>query len=915
MPAFTCPRGHHWETADGSPSSHITPTLACPVCGGVPEPLSVPDARPEQVGAVAPNQPTIDLGPREGGVTPYRASPETGDADAVTQDPARGSTDSANTRDTLTQNRPPHGADLPLPLIPGYEVLGELGRGGMGIVYKARHIELNRLVALKIVLAGVYAGLEERTRFHLEAEAVAQFQHPNIVQIYQVGAHGGIPYFALEYVSGGSLDKKLAGHPLPPCQAARLTQTLARAIHAAHQRGIVHRDLKPANVLLTADGTLKITDFGLAKRIDGKARQTKSNIIVGTPSYMAPEQAAGRTREIGPATDVYALGAILYEALTGRPPFHNEGTWDTITQVLNEEPLPPSRLQPKVPRDLETICLKCLKKDPDKRYRTAAELADDLQRFLDGRPVLARPIGALERSWKYVKRRPTVVALMALAALAAFFLTNAVFKNTVIATIQEQHRIAEEQRLLAEKSFDQARRSVEELIDKAEKGLAKKPRLKALRKELLETALKYYDQCVQDWGDNPKYQRDLARTYVRVAKTARAIGFRRRAKQAYEQAEEILKRMGDDRPDHQEFLIERAANLHEFGTYFRDTGSPREALATYDRSRAIWDRLNRMHPNSPRVLRGLARYHGYVGDVHLAAGKLREAESEYQKSHDLREELARGGEAEMEFQLARSHGNFGGLWRAHGNLNRGIEQYRQSARIQEKLLEKCAPDAHAEPSVEDIREDLAYSYTSIGRLLAEKGDGPGALAEFDRARDVLKELLKENPDHVDYRTALAACFQEAGAVHLELDQKKRAAANFLEAQKQFEELAVEDPDSTEIRSRRAVTARGLGKLRRLEGNPDGALELFQNARKEQEVLVGANPADLDLHSELGQTCHELGLLYAARGQAAEAKEWLKAAVRQQEQAHNRLPLRRLYADRLKKHREDLARVEQSLAAR
>jgi len=305
-----------------------------------------------------------------------------------------------------------------------YELLEELGRGGMGVVYKARQSKLNRLVALKMILAGEYAGEKELARFRSEGEAVARLQHPNIVQIFEVGEHGGHPYFSLEFVDGGSLAQKLDGTPLPPRPAARLVETLARAMHAAHQAGVIHRDLKPANVLLAVDGTPKITDFGLAKKLDDAAGPTASNAIMGTPSYMAPEQAGGGSKEVGPAADVYALGAILYELLTGRPPFKAATPLDTVLQVVSDEPVPPRQLQPKTPRDLETICLKCLQKAPGKRYATAADLAEDLRRFQAQEPIQARPVGRLERGVKWAKRRPAVAGLLAALVLAALGLVG-----------------------------------------------------------------------------------------------------------------------------------------------------------------------------------------------------------------------------------------------------------------------------------------------------------------------------------------------------------------------------------------------------------------------------------------------------------------------------------------------------------
>jgi WD40 repeat protein len=301
--------------------------------------------------------------------------------------------------------------------LPGYEVLEELGRGGMGVVYRARQVRLNRVVALKMILGGGHAGAAELARFRTEAEAIARLQHPGIVQIHEVGQHDGLPFFSLEFCPGGSLEKKLSGTPLPPRPAAALVEQLAQAVDAAHRKGVIHRDLKPANVLLAEDGTPKITDFGLARKLD-EAGQTQSGAIMGTPSYMAPEQAGESSKTIGPSADVYALGAILYECLTGRPPFKAATPLDTVIQVVSQEVVPPNRLVPRLPRDLETICLKCLEKEPGRRYASAADLAEDLRRFQAGLPILARPVGAVERGWRWCLRNPWVTGLSAAFVLA-----------------------------------------------------------------------------------------------------------------------------------------------------------------------------------------------------------------------------------------------------------------------------------------------------------------------------------------------------------------------------------------------------------------------------------------------------------------------------------------------------------------
>ncbi|MFN0056561.1 MAG: protein kinase domain-containing protein [Planctomycetales bacterium] len=300
--------------------------------------------------------------------------------------------------------------------IDGYEVLGELGRGGMGVVYRARQSGLNRIVAIKMVIAGGHAGSEQLARFRAEAEAVAKLQHPNIVQVYDIGEQDGLPFFSLEYVDGMPLDKDLAGKPQPDATSARIIQTLAKAMQFAHEHGIVHRDLKPANVLLTKDGIPKISDFGLAKQLESDSSKTRTGTIMGTPSYMAPEQGRGE-KQVGSLADVYALGSMLYEMICGRPPFLSATPLETLMRLLKEEPVPPSRLQPRVSRDLETICLKCLQKDPHRRYESAAALAEDLRRFQSGEPIQARPVGRPERAWQWCKRNPRIAAMSGAIAL------------------------------------------------------------------------------------------------------------------------------------------------------------------------------------------------------------------------------------------------------------------------------------------------------------------------------------------------------------------------------------------------------------------------------------------------------------------------------------------------------------------
>jgi eukaryotic-like serine/threonine-protein kinase len=458
---LVCPRGHRWELpteAEDGPAA--TPPL-CPVCGAA---VSLEGTDPT----------ARSRAERDGGDAEKSASYS---GEATPPAPPYVSRGERPTSEQVFHEAPsPLASAQPRsgwPIVAGYEIDAVLGRGGMGVVYKARQKSLKRAVALKMILAGSHASERDLARFRVEAEAVARLQHPNIVQIYEVGEQDGYPYLSLEFVDGGSLAQRLAGTPLPGPEAARLIETLARAIHAAHLRGVIHRDLKPGNILLeevqspkskvqsqperprTLDlglWTPKISDFGLAKRLDSEAAQTQSGAVLGTPSYMAPEQAAGRSHDVGPATDVYALGAILYELLTGRPPFKAATGVETMRQVLSDDPVPPSRLQPKVGRDLETICLKCLEKEPARRYASAEALADDLRRAQANEPITARPASAWERGRKWVKRRPAVAALLLLAALvpvalsslAGFALNKA--HESEIARRQEETALHEEEK-------------------------------------------------------------------------------------------------------------------------------------------------------------------------------------------------------------------------------------------------------------------------------------------------------------------------------------------------------------------------------------------------------------------------------------------------------------------------------------
>lgn len=435
-------------------------------------------------------------------------------------------------------------------IVPGYRVLGELGRGGMGVVYKARHMRLQRIVALKMVLSASHASPLSLARFRTEAEAVAHLQHPHIVQIYENGEHNGLPFFSLEFVEGGCLADRLRDKAPPAKAAAELVEMLASAMDFAHQRGVIHRDLKPANVLMTApssggstitrhsaldmrstskhwSGSIpKIADFGLAKRLGDDSSKTEDGAILGTPSYMAPEQAKGDKATVGAPADIYSLGAILYEMLTGRPPFRAGTPLETIHQLIHKEVVPPRQLDPTVPVDIETICLKCLEKDPGKRYATAGQLALDLRHFLLDEPILARPTPIWERVWKWCKRRPALVALVAVINLAALAMVLLIIWHN--ASLKGQ--------------LEQARADEREARQREQDALAAERRaaLEAETKQLLHSA-KVADEN-RDW---PNARLHLTKALATIANEERLESLRAEAETLLAGVEEHLREQND----------------------------------------------------------------------------------------------------------------------------------------------------------------------------------------------------------------------------------------------------------------------------------------------------------------------------------------------------------------------------------
>jgi serine/threonine protein kinase len=792
----------------------------------------------------------------------------------------------------------PRGA---LPRVPGYEILSELGRGGMGVVYKALDLKLNRIVALKMILAGAHAGPTELARFHIEAEAVASLQHPNIIQVYQVAEHDNCPFLALEYVNGGSLDELLGGKPQPPLAAAELVEVLARAMSAAHQRGIIHRDLKPGNVLvahsLAASGpapgdraarqgevawptagrqplTVKITDFGLAKRLEGEGEShTYSGSVLGTPGYMAPEQALGQPREVGPHSDVYSLGAILYEALAGVPPFRARTVAETISLSTTEEARPPSQAGAgPLPRDLETICLKCLQKDPKKRYPTAGELADDLRRFLDGEPIHARPVGRLERTLKWVRRRPATAALIGVCVLAVVSLLSLGFWYN--ARLRAARDRAERRSQIAQAAVNDMYTQV------AEKWLGDEPQMDDLQRQFLLKAAALYEELADDDEQNPALRRETGQALVRVGQIYRKLNQVADADKAFARAIAIQDELLQKSPASPQYRQDLANSYNWRGELFRTDKHFPEALTSYGRALDLQQALVEQFADEPSYKQELARSY-YNRALALAeTDRKREARATFRQAIGLLEGVVklRPRDPGPRQELARVHLNLGTVLRRLGQIDEARKTYEEALRRLGRLRQE-------HPRKREYRLEQAVALNNLGNLRRENLHDP-ARAEQDHstARELLDVLRKEFPARPAYRTELANVCNNLGA-----------------------DLFLQGEKLTPLAGFRGLPGKGIAAARAGQCQAEAAAA-WRQAQGLYEDLVRQWPEAPSYRHGAAQARYNLGWLALQKDQPAEARQQLQAAISHEEQALRHTPTSKPYRQWLCRENKSLGRA-------
>jgi tetratricopeptide (TPR) repeat protein len=780
-----------------------------------------------------------------------------------------------------------------MPTVPGYEILGELGRGGMGVVYRAKHIGLNRQVALKMILAGSHASVQELARFRAEAEAVAQLQHPNIVQVYDVGEHEGCPFFSLEFIDGGCLTDRIGNTPQPPAEAARTVQVLAAAMEYAHKRGILHRDLKPANILLGHDGTPKITDFGLAKRLEGDSSHTRTGSILGTPSYMAPEQAFGHSKEVGPAADIYALGAILYELLTGRPPFQGTTLLETVQMVRTAEPVPPSRLQPRLPRDLETVCLTCLRKEPHKRYATSSDLAEDLRRFLGKEPIQARPTPLWERAAKWSRRRPAAAALIVVSSLAAASLmvggwlfarqeaVRAEEARQLTALAQRQEKLAvarrieaEREHAWAEKNFQQALAAVDVMLTRVgEKRLAHEPRMERLRHDVLEQALHFYQGFLDEAGKDPTVRSETARAYRRVGDIEDMLGDYAASERGYRSAISLLQELAAKAPENADLRAELAAAKNQLGIVLEATERSREARALLQDAIEIRTKLVADFPIVAAYRRGLAGNLHNQGLFLQTGNRLKEADLAYGKAAQLFGELATEfpKEADYRLELARTLANRAALLESTGKRPEAEKAGRQAVELQRQLV-------HEAPDNEDYRKELGRGCGNLAVLLQRQGRWTDAEAAYREANDTFSKLANDFPQVPDYRHELATNANNLVELFQACRRWTDADREARRAQDLLQRLVAGFPEAPLHQQELARSLDRHGMVLAYMKRPAQAEKSWQQAIVLQEDLVARFPDQPVYQQELARSHENLGILQSGLNRHDDAQRNYQAAI-------------------------------------
>ena len=737
----------------------------------------------------------------------------------------------SDSRTAATPVAPEH----PVPEIPGYEVLGVLGQGGMGVVYKAIDLQLRRHVAIKMVATGPVVTEAARERFHSEARAVAVLQHPNIAQVFLAETIESRPFFVMEYVDGGTLAEVITGEPQPPRYAAELVSKLADAVDFSHGRNVLHRDLKPGNVLITQDGEPKIADFGLAKFLDGDSSATKTGDILGTPSYMSPEQAGGVVKNIGRGSDIYSLGAILYELLTGRPPFRTPDAMQTVLMVLSDDPVPPRQLQPTVPKDLETICLKCLEKLPSKRYSTARHLADDLRRFLAGEAIHARPVGRLERLWKWVQRHPAWAALAAvcvvgiIGSVAAGFYHNRQIEQSLAETEAERDR--------AQRLFDSGHKLAKFLASKHYRKLEKLPGGAGPREELSSNLIDYLVRLEKNAEDNTELLTDLANAYEQIA-------------------------------------------FVQGNPYGENRGAKDEALKNYRKALELRRRLVDLQPGAARPRLQLELCRAQIADIEFQMGKVKSARKDYTQ---ILQRLKTLGAQFPDDNRVRAGiidviGRLGDADEADENIPTALQKYEDAVK---RASELKSSDEDRQWVHASIRNQLHFR---MGQLLEKLKRIDEAEKHYQKVYAYAKRISGGRKDDVFNRARMSRALIALGDIQTNRRQFATARKTYLTALKLRRDAQRDDPNSDSVKGNLAVVLSRIGTAISADSEikpadrAKRAAAYIEEAMQIREGLAARRRKDIDAVKNLAILQRELADVLSPTPQIRRAERLFRACM-------------------------------------
>ncbi|MHB8897550.1 MAG: protein kinase domain-containing protein [Thermoguttaceae bacterium] len=813
-------------------------------------------------------------------------------------------------------------ADEPDPLAPriaqlpsekrlgDFVLVREIGRGGMGIVYEARQISLDRRVALKALPFAAVLDQKQITRFENEARAAAQLHHPNIVPVYSVGCERGVHYYAMQYIEGASLDRALAevrgeatagpddGHPGPTGEdsqsladdhakqstlralttaessrgrdyyraVCRLGIQAAEALQHAHDCGIVHRDVKPSNLLLDRSGKLWVTDFGLARFLSSDAGLTLTGQVLGSLRYMSPEQAEGRSGLLDQRSDVYSLGITLYEAAALRPAFDGQVRADLLRRIVQDEPRPPRRIRPSIPADLENIILKAVSKAPEQRYQTALELADDLRRFLDGKPTLARRPTWLDRAGKWTRRHmglvatAACVAILAAAGLAASTLAIAGAHAKTKAALEA----SEASRVRAEKHFQQAREIVDRLGARVAEQLAQVSGAEPVRAELLQDTLQYYRNFTRYAADDPGLQMDLATTHFKTGKIHEQIGNPDQALAEYQRALDTFQRLEQGTDASRRYAAQRALCHNDMGLLLSAAGRVAQARTALDTALQLLEELLKAAPDSAQALSDKALTLGNLGMLEHRAGNTDAAEQRFLAAAAIQQRLADDHPHRPAYRsaLAVTFNNLSLVYTAT-DIARAEEACRKALAIQQQLTA-------AEPASIEYLGDLSLSWNNLGTLQSYRGAVAEAIQAYHQAVDIRRRLLRKAPSVVRFRSDLAVSCNNLGRLHSESGSQQEALEPLGEAIELFQQLVADYPDELNHRSCLGGALNNLAMADQRLGKPNEAEKAFRQAIDHQRYALEQAPGVAAFRQFLSNHYRNLGELLRQQGRTPEA---------------------------------------------